>query len=152
MFHRRSKKDYKWHRGIESNNNEWENLTYQQAEILLNRIENEFNKVGLNYSCVFRAPGWHIGKDAVRLLIDRGYIIAGNEKYYNALKSKIPNLHKKWKSYNWDLEKECSIDGDVIAFGHTSNWCSNFFNEEKYKLVVKLLESRKFSFKFIEEM
>src|SRR5690348_13909004 len=29
--HRRSRKDWDFHRGIESNNNEWENLTYDQA-------------------------------------------------------------------------------------------------------------------------
>jgi hypothetical protein len=149
MFHRRSRKDFIWHTGTVSNNNEWENLTYKQANVLLKMIVKEFDKIGIKYSRVFRAPGWHIGKDAIRLLTDKGYVIAGNEHYYQKYKSKVSNM--RYISYNWDLTKTCSVEGDVVGFGHTSNWTDNYINEKRYKLIVDLLESDKFEFMFIED-
>ena len=148
--HRRSRKDFKWHRGVESANNEWENLTYNEAVILLNLIEDEFKKVGLTYSNVFRPSGWHIGCEAAKLLTKRGYIIAGDTKYYKVLKDKVPGM--KWVSYNWDMTGPCKVKGDVVAFGHTSEWCNNYMNRIRYNLIVSLLDSDKFDFRFIEEL
>ena len=58
----------------------------------------------------------------------------------------------KWVSYNWDMTKECKVTGDVIAYGHTSNWTNNYINEDRFNLIIDLLESDKFEFKFIEEL
>lgn len=148
LLHRRSKKDFEWHTGIESNNNEWENLTYKQATFLLDSIENIFNKVELKFSKVFRAPGWHIGEEAVKLLSDRNYIIAGNEKYYKKYKN-VPKI--KWTTYNWDLIEE-PPKNDIYAFGHTSDWTNNYLNEDKYNKIVEVLSKGKYEFYFIEEL
>jgi len=148
LYHRRSKKDFPWHTGIESNNNEWENLTYQQADNLLNKVEEEFEKIGLKHTHVFRSPGWHIGIEAVKLLIDRGYTIAGDDRYYQKYKS-LPKL--KWFSYNWDLLTE-PLQGDIVAYGHSSDWNKNHLNEGNYHKIMKVLEKQEYEFRFIEEM
>jgi hypothetical protein len=149
FFHRRTKRDWAEHRGIESNNNEWENLTYKQADELLNKIEEEFNKVGLAHTKIFRPPGWHVGGEAVRLLKDRGYVIAGNDKYYNLYKA-IPSL--KWISYNWDLIGPCPTSGDIFCYGHVSDWNKNFFSKDRYELVSKVLDGKSFEFVFLDEV
>jgi hypothetical protein len=149
LLHRRSIYDFEFHTGIESNNNEWENLNYKQASFLLDGIEKIFNKVDLKYAKVFRPPGFHIGKEAVKLLTDRGYLIAGSEKYYNKYKD-IENL--KWVSYNWDLITTPQPKENVYAFGHTSDWTNNYLNEDKYNKIVEILNNNKYEFSFIEEL
>src|SRR5574337_1326894 len=147
LLHRRSQMDFAFHTGIESNNNEWENLTYKQAEFLLNSIENIFNKVDLKHARVFRPPGFHIGAASVKLLTDKGYIIAGDERYYRKYKN-IPNV--KWVSCNWDLISKMPKD-NVYAYGHTSNWTNNYFDEKMYNKVADILSNNKYEFYFIEE-
>jgi len=146
LYHRRARKDFNWHVGPDSNNNEWELITYNQASILLDEIESDFKKCSIGYDKVFRAPGWHIGLQSVKLLTDRGYKIAGNERYYDMFKNKVNGM--RWNSYTWDLIGEPN-SGDVYAFGHTSSWTDNYFNEEKYNSVIKLLESDNFRYEFI---
>jgi len=82
-------------------------------------------------------------------LAKRGFIIAGNQIYYKKLKH-IKGL--KWISYNWDLIGPCNVSGDVVAYGHTSSWTSNYFDEEKFNLVLDVLSKKQFDFKFISEM
>lgn len=146
--HRRSRKDWDFHKGIESNNNEWENLTYAQAGMLLDNIEEDFEWVKIKYTKTFRPPGWHIGREAAKLLVDRGYKIAGNNVYYEKLKD-IPNI--KWVSYNWDL-LTAPPNENVIAYGHTSNWTTNYLNEERYNTIINFLNNKEFEFCFIEDM
>lgn len=149
LHHRRSKKDFKWHVLPESNNNEWEKLSYRQAEVLLNRTEEEFKKAGIKHSKVFRPSGWHIGLNSIKLLIDRGYKIAGSQQYYNKFRNKIPDLNKYWTSYNWDLIGKCGVKKDIYAFGHTSTWTTNCMNEERYNIIKDLLDKETFKFSFI---
>lgn len=148
LYHRRSKKDYNFHEGIESNNNEWENLKYQQARVILEKIEKIFFQRNLNYAKVFRPPGWHIGKEAVKLLIDKGYVIAGDKRYYDKYKD-IQGL--KWVVCNWDL-LTAPPKGDIVAYGHTSDWTTNYFNEARYNTVMSVLNNNKYEFRFIEDM
>jgi hypothetical protein len=53
-------------------------------------------------------------------------------------------------SYNWDLTGPCSVKGDVIAYGHTSDWTNNYMDKERFNLINELLGKEKFRFKFIE--
>lgn len=150
FFHRRSKKDYVWNAGIpESNNDEFQYLKKDQAIGILKSIESEFKSVGLQYNKIFRPPGWKISKEAALVFHNYGFVIAGDEKYYNLCKD-IPNL--KWVCYNWDLFSNNPPENNVIAYGHTSEWTKNYFNEEKYNWICDLLRSRQFCFKFLEEI
>ena len=148
FYHRRSKKDYAWNKSYEeSNNDEFRYLVYRQAEVLLNRIEEEFDKVGLKYKKVFRPPAWKISSEAVKLLKDRGYMIAGSKEWEKSnSEAKV-----KWISYNWDLLTK-PPEGDVVAYGHTSNWTTNYMNEERYNTIMNFLKDKQFDFRFIEEM
>lgn len=149
FFHRRTKRDWKHHKGPDSNNNEWGRLSYDQAAYWLKQIESEFEKVGLGYYKVFRAPGWHLSKGAVRLLGDRGYIIAGDDKYYRKYKSE---LNTKWVSYNWDMTSKPPNKNNIVAFGHTSDWTNNYMDEERYRIIKNFLNKNDTEFKFIGEM
>jgi hypothetical protein len=145
FFHRRSKVDFGWHQGQESNNNEWELLNYQQALFLLRRTEDEFKKAGLEFSKVFRAPGWHLSVEAAQLLSDRGYMIAGASKQFEKFKG-IANL--KWNAYNWDLLTE-PPQGNIYAYGHNSNWTKNFLDESGYNKIVAILDQQEYEFGFL---
>jgi len=132
-----------------SNNNEVEKTSEQETKILIQHMIGEFNRSNFKYEKVFRAPGFHIGIAAAKVLTDFGFIIAGNEKYYNLLKD-VPKL--KYLVYNWDMNDDCNLNKDIFAVGHTSNWTSNYFNEKIYNRVLKVLESREFEFKFLSEV
>jgi len=153
MFHRRCPVDYKFHqKWPASNNDEFQFLNKSQASSILKRSIVEFDESGIEYSKVFRAPGWKISKSSAEVLTESGFVIAGNQQYYDILKDKVNGL--RWISYNWDMVNDCDVpaDKDVIAYGHTSSWTNNYMNKDRFKLIVKLLDSRAFSFKFIEEL
>lgn len=148
--HRRSKNDFKWHRGPPSANNEWENISYDEAKKLLDLIEHEFKIVGLEHSKTFRPAGWHIGTQAVKLLSDRGYTIAGDNRYFKKNKGKIQNM--RWVQYNWDLIGPAPTGTDIIAYGHSSTWNKNYINEANYNVIMNVLKREDFEFAFIEDI
>ena len=147
FYHRRSKKDFAWHDAPKSNNNEWERLTFRQAECIMSKTERDFRRAGVVYERVFRPPGWHIGRAAVQFLTDQGFVIAGNDRYYK-MHASVKNI--KWVSCSWDLIEPAPNAGkDIYAFGHTSDWTNNYMNEERFNKINKLLESEGFKFVFI---
>lgn len=134
-----------------SNNDEFQFLDEANTDFVLDKIEEEFRKVGLSHTRTFRPPGWKLSFPAARALTARGYKIAGDKTHYEMFKNSIPKLN--WISYNWDTTKKCKItEGDVVAFAHTSDWTKNYMNEERYNLIIELLKTRTFEFKFIEDM
>jgi hypothetical protein len=134
-----------------SNNDEFMHLNESDANTIINAMIKEFDLVGLKYRKVFRPPGWRISTSATKVLTNRGFVIAGNDIYYKLHKDSVSNL--KWVSYNWDLVEECKIKkGNVIAYGHTSDWTNNYMNKKRYNLIKELLESKEFEFVFIENL
>jgi hypothetical protein len=156
VFHRRHWADYGGHKGRPvSNNDEFQYLNREQANDFIAQMFVEFYDSGLYFhgydwdGMTFRPPGWKVSEDVVKLMSEKKYIIAGSEEYYNKVKH-IKNL--KWVSWNWDLTGPCTAEGDIVAFGHTSNWTNNYMDEKRYSLIMKTLEKEKFDFKFIEDM
>ena len=151
FYHRRHPSDLAIHKLRQpSNNDEWQYLNLYWAKHLFDSMIEEFKIAGLKYNKVFRPPGWKISESATRVLMNEGFIIAGNSEYYKIYKNKISGL--KWVSYNWDLLSKCNIKGDVLAFGHTSSWTNNYFDEKRFNLVCDLLDKERFEFKFLEEL
>lgn len=160
LFHRRINKKYG-----NSNNDEWQYLTYSSAVVLRNHMAMEFAAAGLFkmglfpnqahpiFMPTFRPPGWKISKGAIQALQANGgagvTCFAGSKEYYEKVKDV---LTVKWVSYNWDLTGSCKEKGDIVAYGHTSDWTNNYMNEDRYKLIKSLLDSEKFDFRFIEDM
>lgn len=150
FYHRRTKADFSWHSGHNSNNNEWELLNELQATYLLDRMEASFRGAKLKHAKVFRPPGWYISQDAARVLRKRGYLVAGDKKHMGKQKKedKIG-----WVLYNYDMTGPWQrVDQDCFAFGHTSDWTNNFMDETRFRYLKSLLEAEKFEFKFLEEM
>lgn len=134
-----------------SNNNEVEKTTEQETMLIIKHMEGEFALAGIKCRRIFRAPGFHIGASAAKALTDAGYKIAGDKRYYDILNGKVKGM--KYCYHNWDLNDECQIkEGNVLAVGHTSLWCKNAFVEKTYDRVIRLLDSRSFEFKFLDEM
>lgn len=160
--HRRVSKKYG-----NSNNDEWQYLNNTNAPTLVCQMNGEFIRAGLcefpikdgkqynafpKFRRTFRPPGWKISKAAVEALQTYANIecFAGSEEYYEKVKDV---LRVKWVSYNWDLTGPCDVNGDVVAYGHTSNWTNNYMDETRYKLVRGFLDNNtNIEFKFIEEM
>jgi len=152
-YHRRFAGDFNFHgKHPKSNNDEWQYLTRDEANTLIDLMEEEFSGRLSRCKC-FRPPGWKISKGALQALVNRWYTIAGNKECLEKYKGEVVGLEKRWAaSYNWDLTGPCNVFGDVVAYGHTSDWTNNYMNEERYNLVVDLLNSEEFDFRFIEEM
>ena len=116
-----------------SNNDEFQYLNEKETNTLIKKIEDEFSKAGLKYHKTFRPPGWKISKVASETLVKRGYRVAGKAEV------------------NWDL-LAAPPSGNVIAYGHTSNWTTNYLNEERYNTIMNFLNDKEFEFCFIEDM
>lgn len=149
--HRRSNGDFYMHKKYsQSNNDEWEFLNYTYAYSIARLMIEEFDQAGLDYTPTFRPPAWKISREAVTALEAHGITcFAGSKEYYEKCKD-IVNV--KWVNYNWDLTGPCKTTGDIVAFGHTSNWTNNYMNEERYNLIKELLDKEQFDFRFIEDM
>jgi hypothetical protein len=132
-----------------SNNDEFQYLNELEARMVSEHMVKEFEMAGLKHCHTFRAPGWKLSASSAKVLTDMGFVIAGNQEYHDLLKDKVPSM--RYITSNWDMNDECRLTGDVLAFGHTSNWCSNFLNEKVYDRVVQVLESREFEFRFLED-
>jgi len=150
--HRRSVRDFYPHKKRSpSTNDEWQFLNFDDAMAIGELMIEQFKEAGLDYVPTFRPPGWKISMEAVKALECLGVTcIAGSPEYYKKLKGYLDTI--KWVSYNWDLTKPCDVKGDVVAYGHTSSWTNNYMDEKRYKLIDQLLSSKKFDFRFIEEM
>jgi Uncharacterized protein conserved in bacteria (DUF2334) len=141
-----------WHRRLSkqhgnSNNGEFEYLTKQQAHTVLVHMIGEFEAAGLKYEKVFRAPGFRLSRGSAEALTELGFSIAGKKDYS---KANIPGF--RFTQANWNLREECTLAGDVLAAGHTSTWCDNYFGPEVCDRVVKLLETKSYKFKFLSEL
>lgn len=132
-----------------SNNDEFQYLWGVWAETITQAMIDEFDKAGLKYKKVFRPPGWRISIGAARVLTDKGFVIAGNDIYYQMLKDKVPKM--KYVSYNWDITHECNISENIISCAHTSNWTNNYMNETRYNLIENILIKEEYEFVFIED-
>ena len=128
MFHRRTDGKH-----LPSNNDEFQYLTESETRSLILKIEGEFKKAGLNYYRTLRPPGWKISKAAEKVLVEMKYKIAGI------------------KGVNWDLLTQ-PPQGDIFAYGHTSNWTKNYLNEERANVIMKVLDKQKYEFKFLEDI
>jgi hypothetical protein len=150
LYHRRSKIDYKWHQKHESNNDEFEWISEGQANILIDRMINEFEDSGLRYVKTFRPPGWKISAGAATALTKHGFLIAGDDRYYDMLKDKVSGL--KWVSKRWCLKAPLEKFDTVVAAGHTSNWAGDYFNEEMYNKVRNAMIEYNFTPVFLEKI
>lgn len=151
MFHRRQAADNDIHVGKpQSNNDEWQYLNRPQTRVLFGMMRDEFHKAGLKYGTrplLFRPPGWKISREACSTLGQFQFVVAGDDRYDIKHRQGVG-----WISYNWDLTESCPIvKGDVLAYGHTSDWTNNYMNEERYELILDILTSRNFYFGFLGE-
>lgn len=146
MFHRRTEPGH-----TKSNNDEFQFLDSLAAKEKVEKMVNEFEASGINYSRTFRAPGWKISKEAVIALQKYARItcFAGSEEYWKKVKDV---LKAKWINYNWDMTGPCAVKENIVAIGHTSNWTNNYMNEERYRLIMQLLKKKQFGFRFVEDM
>jgi hypothetical protein len=141
-YHRRL--SVKW---SNSNNNEVEHTNERETKLLVEHMTKEFDAAGFKYRKVFRAPGFHLGQQAAKTITDLGFKIAGNQRYYDLLKDKVPGMRYVVSSGIPDP----TPTGDVLLYGHCSNWCKDYL-PLVYDRVVQVLESREFEFRFLEDV
>ena len=131
-----------------SNNDEFQYLNEKHADNVITLMLNEFDLAGLNYTLTFRPPGWKISKDAVKQLAYWGFTCLAGSKEWEKNKG---DTKIKWINYNWDLLAK-PPEGNIVAYGHTSNWTTNFMNEERYNTIINFLQDKQFEFVYIEDM
>lgn len=151
LKHRRSAKDYVFHaKKPPSNNDEFQFLNKEEAQLIIGHMLYEFDKAGLRYSKVFRPPGWKISVSTARELTRENILISTNEQYCDILKDKVPNIRSV--SATWHLEKDIQVSGDVVAASHSSKWVFNFLDETRYNMICRVLEQNDYEFCFLEDM
>lgn len=143
LYHRRTDK-----RHPASNNDEFQFLNEAQTETIIQAMIHEFEVTGIDYAMTFRPPGWKISKEACKKIAAWGFDCMAGAKEWESVKG---DTKIKWVNYNWDLLTQ-PPEGDVVAYGHTSNWTTNYMNEERYNIIMNFLKDKEFDFRFIEEM
>jgi len=140
MYHRRSKEDFNFH-GTDGNNDEFKDLSYDETNIIIDSMIKEVDTAGLVYAPVFRPSRWSISYAAAKALNDRGFIISSLEQH------RFSDI--KWISPTWDMRSDAPKNMDLFVCGHTSNWTSNYLNDEKVGLIRRTIESGKYDFVFL---
>ncbi len=97
--------------GFSHTHNEME-TSYQKAIDTLIATENLFERIGLKYSKIFKAPYWQYSWDALVALRDKGYTIAIDRNHQRP----VPEGAKVYL-YNWSFE-EALPDGLDVVKGH----------------------------------
>jgi hypothetical protein len=131
-----------------SNNGEFEHTTRTETSLLLKHAMDEFNRAGLKCSKVFRAPGFKLGIEAALELNKQGFTISCDSKSHDVFK----DLGIKLVVSNWNVKDSCREPGDVMAFGSCLTSSNNYFDKTVYDMITRLLGSREFEFKLLEEV
>lgn len=85
--------------------------SYEKTMTILQATENLFERVGLPYVKIFKAPYWQYSYDALVALRDRGYTIAIDRNHPRP----VPDGAKTYE-YNWSFEE--ALPGAPIIKGH----------------------------------
>lgn len=133
-----------------SNNDEFEELTYNETLEKIKLMEDLLEKCNLKniFHKIFRPPGWKINIDSMKAFIDNGYKLALFQKN----KYDIPNKYLNKISFiNFtppDIKLE-KTDNDIHVVYHACEWLKNYITNEKIDNLIKFYSKYKINYYFL---
>lgn len=95
---------------------------YEDAIMIIDATEKLFERVGLRYSKVFKAPYWQYSYDFFMALKDRGYICAIDRNHVRTVPAGLSTY-----VYGWSFEEPVLPDAEIIK-GHGHFYGNNTNN------------------------
>ena len=136
-----------------SDNDELENITYEQAEILIFNMNAIVENAGLKntFKPYIRPPAWRMSPDAIRAFRNAGFkILALNplEPWVNTYKEE--HLKKDDVVYftSSPLFKPLELNEKTEIVYHACEWDSNYLSSEMTASLIEFLSKNKNSIKF----
>ena len=116
-------------------------IDYDHAMTLLQASENVFDRVGLKYTKVFKAPYWQYSYDFLVAARDRGYTIAIDRNHPRP----VPEGLKTY-IYNWSFEEALPFADSIKGHGHFVGRNLNNISTSLNNICKQLPASAKFEF------
>ena len=88
-------------------------VDYKQAIDIIKAAENTFNKIGLKFVKVFKAPYWQYSWHTLKALRDMGYVVALDRNH----PLKVPDYCDTYY-YNWSYEEKLPDEEIIKGHGH----------------------------------
>lgn len=119
-------------------------VNYEKANLSLGAVENLFDRVGLEYVKIYKAPFWQYSYDMFVALKERGWIIAIDRNYPRLL----PEGSHAFV-YNWSFEEPLPMANPIKGHGHFVGRNKNNISDTLGNILDLL--PRETQFKFISE-
>lgn len=116
-------------------------VDYNKINIMLDAIENLFARVGLEYVKIFKAPFWQYSYDALRVLEERGWVVAIDRNFQRP----VPDGLKTF-IYNWSFEESLPDSKVIKGHGHFVGRNKNNISETLGNILHHLPKDTHFNF------
>ena len=147
-----------YHHGVinKSNNDEFMNISYEDAKLKIQLMEDEISKANLTntFKKIFRPPAWRMSPNGFRALKDHGFKlfalsdIAYALEHYKGSEKKYPCTFSNQMPPQRPLKYEQKMG---IVY-HACEWDKNYLNKKMTEELQKFLSKDKIEFTFIEEL
>lgn len=123
-------------------------LSLEETIKLLDDAQIYFNRAGLEFTRVFRAPNWHINENTHNALVNKNYThIYSHTDFKHLTHPRIKTIF-----YNWNLKDDFNCNDEVIiAHGHTFNTCGNGI-VETFDKVINFIKTFEPEFLYVDNI
>ena len=116
-------------------------LDYDKAMTLITATEKLFERVGLRYTKLFKAPYWQYSYDFLVALRDKGYTIAIDRNHLRP----VPPESKAYV-YNWSFEEPIPFAPTIRGHGHFTGRNLNNISTSLHNICKQLPATARFGF------
>lgn len=116
-------------------------VTYEKSITLLKAIENVYDRVGLEYVKIIKAPYWQMSYDFMAACRDRGYVVAID-------RDRIRPVPKGLETYmfNWSFQEPLPLKPLIKGHGHFTGRNSNNIKDTLHNILSQIPKETQFMF------
>lgn len=111
------------------------------ANMIIDAVEKWFDRVGLNYEKIFKAPYWQYSYDFLTALKERGYVIAIDRNHPRP----VPEGSHTY-IYNWSFEEPLPPSKIIKGHGHFTGRNTNNISDTLRSILGQLPKETQFQF------
>ena len=137
-----------------SDNDEFQNLSYDETNHKIDLMLEEVKKSGLEkvFKKMFRPPAWRMNPEAFRCLYDRGFELFALTDLDYALKTYdgSEKFYPSTNSSQFPPSRPLKVDKVCGIVYHACEWDGNYLNSEKVHDLIDFLKDKEKEFVFLE--
>ena len=137
-----------------SDNDEFQDLTYEETDRKIDLMLEEVSKCGLegSFKKIFRPPAWRMNPEAFKCLSDRGFKLFALTDLDYAIKTYqgAEKIYPSTNSAQFPPSRPLKEDRNCGIVYHACEWDGNYLNSEKVHDLIHFLKDREKEFVFLE--